>query len=112
MIDPTQGTPAWDVIQGPPVRFNSNVPTSGVFHDTTAYLNFIRSPNQPFYNNDATLYVNAYTAFWNTGQGATFTPMDVPVTGLFIPPAPIRRSPAPATRSRSRRSTRRPGCRG
>ena len=112
VIDPLQGTPGWDVIEGPPVRFNDNVPTSPVVLDPTAYLNFIRSPNQPFYNNDATLYVNAYTAFWNTGQGATFTPMDVPVSGLFIPAGSNTEISAPATRSRSRRSTRPPGCRG
>jgi subtilisin-like proprotein convertase family protein len=85
-INPLQGTPAWDVVAGPPVRFTTNVPTSPVFPDPTAYLNFIRSPNQPFYNDDATLYVNAYTGFTNTGFGATFTPMDTPGGGQFIPP--------------------------
>ena len=112
VINSLQGTPGWEVPQGPPVHLSQHVPTTDVALDPTAYLNFIRSPDQPFYNNDATLYINAYTGFVNSGQGATFTPMDDPVTGLFNPRGPIARSPAPATRSPSRRSTRRPGCRG
>ena len=84
-IDYTQGTPAWDQLTGPPVKIAGQPPTQ-LNPDPTAYLNFIRSPSQPFYNDDATLYVNAYIGFVNDGAGATFTPMDAPVTGVFVPP--------------------------
>ena len=55
--------------------------------DPTPYLNFIRNPDDPFLT-DATLddYFN-YSAFpTNSGLYATWTPMDVPGTGQFIPP--------------------------
>ena len=38
------------------------------FLTTTAYLNFIRNPDEPFLN-DATLYVYNYASFTNTGAG-------------------------------------------
>ena len=69
----------------------------GDFTTTTAYLNFIRDPNQPFLN-DASLYVANYASFTNTGANVKH---GSPST-----------CPAPPTRRRSRRLTRRPGCRG
>ena len=59
-------------------------PGSGA--DPTPYLNFIRDPFNPFYQNDATLYVSNYRSFINTGWYATWTPFDVPLTASFRPP--------------------------
>jgi len=52
-------------------------PTEYTF-DTTAYLNFIRDPQQPFLANDSTLFVYNYNSFANTGAGVTWIPFDVP----------------------------------
>ena len=65
------GPPSWD---SPGVR---SLPAD--------YLNFIRNPHDPFLE-DSTLNVKNVAAFTNTGLGATWTPMDVPTTGQFIPP--------------------------
>jgi subtilisin-like proprotein convertase family protein len=52
--------------------------------DPTSFLNFIRNPDDPFLE-DSTLFVENYSTFNNSGAGATWTPMDVPVTGAFVP---------------------------
>ena len=46
------------------------------------YLNFIRDPYDPFLA-DSTLDVSNVASFTNSGDGATWTPMDVPVDGVF-----------------------------
>ena len=83
--DLTLQTNAWttidNVLDGEPVVLNE---ATGFF-DPTPYLNFIRNPQAPFLV-DSTLLVENYAAFSNSGAGATWTPMDVPVTGLFTPP--------------------------
>ena len=53
--------------------------------DPTHFLNFIRNPFDPFVE-DSTLFVQNYAGFFNTGLGASWTPMDVPSTGEFQPP--------------------------
>ena len=80
----TLQTTAWttidNVIFAPPAWI---VPGAGVL--PADYLNFIRNPLDPFVD-DATLNVENVASFTNTGAGATWTPMDVPVTGNFTPP--------------------------
>ena len=51
--------------QRPAARRSWDSPADFGF-DPTAYLNFIRNPDEPFLN-DATLYVNNYASFTNTG---------------------------------------------
>ena len=65
---------------GDPAWINPAIP----FPDPTPYLNFIRNPEDPFLE-DSTLYVENYSSFTNSGLGATWTPMDVPNTGAFVP---------------------------
>ena len=78
----TVGPTTFDsVLDGQPLWLD---PATETF-DPTYYLNFIRNPYQPF-QEDSTLYVSNYSAFANTGAGATWTPMDTPTTGQFIPP--------------------------
>ena len=80
----TLQTTAWttvdNVIFGPPSWI---VPGAGTL--PADYLNFIRNPLDPFVQ-DATLNVKNVASFTNTGAGATWTPMDVPITGNFVPP--------------------------
>ena len=80
----TLQTTAWttinNVLNGTPLFFNE-----ATGPDTTPYLNFIRNPQDPFLT-DSTLIVDNYESFTNTGAGATWTPMDVPVTGNFNVP--------------------------
>jgi len=69
-------------LDAPPVWFApipGTNPTEYTF-DATAYLNFIRDPQQPFLAYDSTLYVYNYNAFANTGAGVTWIPFDVPGT--------------------------------
>ena len=49
------------------------------------YLNFVRDPYDPF-EVDSTLDVSNVASFSNSGNGATWTPFDVPTTGAFNPP--------------------------
>jgi subtilisin-like proprotein convertase family protein len=67
---PNFGTPVW-------------INPATDIEDPTPYLNFIRNPDEPFLE-DSTLYVVNYATFTNSGQGAKWTPMDVPVTGQFV----------------------------
>jgi subtilisin-like proprotein convertase family protein len=78
----TTGATTFDSLEdGTPVWLNPAIPAL----DPTNYVNFIRNPQDPFLE-DATLYVENYASFVNTGGGASWTPFDTPTTGLFIPP--------------------------
>ena len=50
-----------------------------------SYLNFSRDPYDPFLV-DSTLNAENVASFSNSGDGATWTPFDVPATSEFNPP--------------------------
>ena len=81
----TLHTNAWTtidgVLDGTPVWYDTA--TGEIF--PADYLNFVRNPYEPFLAN-ATLYVENVAGFSNTGDGATWTPMDVPTTSEFNAP--------------------------
>ena len=80
----TLQTTAWTTIDsvtdGEPAYFSEAV---GLV--PADYLNFIRDPYDPFLV-DSTLTSENVASFTNSGDGATWTPMDVPTTSVFNPP--------------------------